>query len=77
MLPKSAMQESHCGEATPVLAVPVVSASGSEKRASGGLPNPQGLLPRGDAKSDSAALASLRASGVSPSRASGVETTGV
>ncbi|MEH2415330.1 hypothetical protein [Nostoc sp.] len=33
MLPKSAMQGSHCGEAAPVLAVPV----------DGGLPNPKGL----------------------------------
>ncbi|WP_334885277.1 hypothetical protein [Nostoc sp.] len=47
---------SHCGEAAPVLAVPVVSASGSEERASGGLPFLLGL-------------------GVSPSGASGVETT--
>ncbi|OUL17967.1 hypothetical protein BV375_34680 [Nostoc sp. 106C] len=31
------------GEVAPVLAVPGVSASGSEERASGGLPNPKGL----------------------------------
>lgn len=31
-----------------------------------------GFLPRGDAKGDSAALASLRASAVSPSGATGV-----
>lgn len=82
MLPKSAMQGSHCGEAAPVfsqgetrsaMAVPVVSASGSEERASGGLPNPKGLgvSPSGGA---SRVGGSPDLSGLA---SSGVETTGV
>ncbi|MCC5640604.1 hypothetical protein LC593_33195 [Nostoc sp. CHAB 5844] len=33
---------SHCGEAAPILAVPVVSAALASLRASGGLLNPKG-----------------------------------
>ncbi|WP_292705071.1 MULTISPECIES: hypothetical protein [unclassified Nostoc] len=76
------MQRSHCGEAAPVLAVPVVRVSRRELE---GLPFPLGLLPRGDAKNDgvspsgfgSPSLLGQQDRATSPSGASGVETTGV
>ncbi|AVH67702.1 hypothetical protein CDG77_08910 [Nostoc sp. 'Peltigera membranacea cyanobiont' 213] len=76
------MQGSHCGEAAPVLAVPVDSAAlasllprgdAKSERGSGGLPNPKGLgvSPSGGG---SAVLGSPQMEQLPSSR---VETTGV
>lgn len=67
------MQGSHCGEAAPILAVPVDSAALASHRGSGGVPNPKGLgvSPSGGG---SAVLGSPQMEQLPSSR---VETTGV